>query len=183
MDFGPRGGNVVYASSQDSHFPNQTEDTAAEIGRGVRCLASGPRRWMGVAPTFEEVGGLRAARLQVPCCWAQAVRACLPITYPSLTPAPCSQIGGYGLSAGQTTLLCCVVAWAVVVCCLLERRTVGRSNGLLSLLEEVERLKNEGADLSLDEVAEEEEPAFDPSKLSEEELKMRLETSSRNLDD
>ena len=93
------------------------------------------------------------------------------------------QIGGYGLSAGQTTLLCCVVAWAVVVCCLLERRTVGRSNGLLSLLEEVERLKNEGADLSLDEVAEEEEPAFDPSKLSEEELKMLLETSSRNLDD
>ena len=168
--------------SPDSRFPNP-EDPAEEIGRGVRCLASGPRRWMGVAPTFEEVGGLRAARLQVPCCWAQAVRACLPITYASLTPAACSQIGGYGLSAGQTTLLCCVVAWAVVVCCLLERRTVGRSNGLLSLLEEVERLKNEGADLSLDEVAEEEEPAFDPSKLSEEELKMLLETSSRNLDD
>jgi len=35
----------------------------------------------------------------------------------------------------------CMVVWAVVFCCILERRTVGRSNGMISLLEEVERLK------------------------------------------
>jgi len=93
------------------------------------------------------------------------------------------QVGGYGISAGQTTLLCCMVVWAVVFCCILERRTVGRSNGMISLLEEVERLKEEGADMSLDEVQQPDE--FDLSQLSEADLKMLLdsETAQRDLDE
>jgi hypothetical protein len=67
---------------------------------------------------------------------------------------------------------------------MLEKRTAGRSSGMMSLLEEVQRLKDEGADLSLDE--QDELPDFDPSKLSEAELRMLMEEhaqSERNLDD
>ena len=61
---------------------------------------------------------------------------------------------------------------------------MGPSSGMMSLLEEVQRLKDEGAELSLDE--QDELPDFDLSKLSEAELQMLMEEhgqSERNLDD
>ena len=40
-----------------------------------------------------------------------------------------------------------MVGWLLVLCCMLERRAVGRSSGMISLLEEVQRLKGEGAEI------------------------------------
>lgn len=78
----------------------------------------------------------------------------------------------------------CFVGWLLVLCCMLERRSVGRSSGMMSLLEEVQRLKDEGAELSLTE--QDELPDFDLSQLSEAELQMLMAEHSqpeRNLDD
>jgi hypothetical protein len=71
---------------------------------------------------------------------------------------------------------------------MLERRAVGRSSGMMNLLEEVQRLKGEGADLSLEPQADD-LPDFDLSRLSEAELQMLMdqhaqpEHNERNLDD
>jgi hypothetical protein len=35
----------------------------------------------------------------------------------------------------------CLGVWVLVICCMRERRAVGRSSGMISLLEEVQRLK------------------------------------------
>lgn len=78
------------------------------------------------------------------------------------------------------------MGWLLVLCCMLERRAVGRSSGMISLLEEVQRLKGEGADLSL-EPQDRDPPDFDFSGLSEAQLQMLMDQHAqqpeRNLDD
>ena len=98
--------------------------------------------------------------------------------------SPTLRLHIYVLMSLLLGLRSCVVGWLFVLCCMLERRTVGPSSGMMSLLEEVQRLKDEGAELSLDE--QDELPDFDLSKLSEAELQMLMEEhgqSERNLDD
>eukprot|EP00802_Teleaulax_amphioxeia_P020832 Tamp_21134.p2 GENE.Tamp_21134~~Tamp_21134.p2 ORF type:complete len:101 (+),score=33.61 Tamp_21134:185-487(+) len=92
------------------------------------------------------------------------------------------EVGGFGLSVGHSAMLCCLSLWAVVICCMMERRAVGRSSGMISLLEEVQRLKEEGADISMDDQDDDE---FDLSQLSEAEIKMLMasQTAHRDLDE
>ena len=73
---------------------------------------------MGVAPTFEEVGGL-------PRCCAQAVRACLLITYATSHPC-CVFVRSVDTDSLRGKLHCCAALWCGLLLCAVSS-SAGRS--------------------------------------------------------
>ena len=90
---------------------------------------------MREAPTFEEVGGFGLSVGHSAMLWYGGRRSPSGTALCARDRSPqCHSDRGGGACS-------CLSLWAVVICCMMERRAVGRSSGMISLLEEVQRLK------------------------------------------